>query len=33
LTETTENLVKTFRKVVGGAISLAGAVVLVAQHL
>jgi len=24
---------KTFRKVIGGAISLAGAVVIVAQHL
>lgn len=28
-----ESLMKSLRKIIGGAISLAGAVVLVAQHL
>jgi hypothetical protein len=33
LTKNTESIMKTFRKVIGGAISVAGAVVIVAQHL
>jgi hypothetical protein len=28
-----ESLMKSLRKIIGGAISLAGAVVLIAQHL